>query len=81
MGGTWFAVDFKEEGAGAGGYAKESSEAFKEAQKKTFHKHAKEAAAAAAAAAAAVAAAAAAALRADGTGRASQRRTQCQRIA
>ncbi|KAF4721213.1 hypothetical protein FOZ63_002640, partial [Perkinsus olseni] len=42
MGGKWFSVDFKEEGAGSGGYAKESSEAFKAAQKATFHKHAKE---------------------------------------
>merc|ERR1719420_801950 len=41
MGGTWFSVDFKEEGAGAGGYAKESSAAFQAAQKATFHKHAK----------------------------------------
>ncbi|CAD7967521.1 unnamed protein product [Amoebophrya sp. A120] len=38
MGGTWITVDFKEEGAGAGGYAKESSEAFQEAQKQTFAK-------------------------------------------
>ncbi|KAF4727967.1 hypothetical protein FOZ63_011923 [Perkinsus olseni] len=42
MGGKWFSVDFKEEGAGSGGYAKESSDAFKAAQKATFHKHAKE---------------------------------------
>jgi NAD(P) transhydrogenase alpha subunit len=41
MGGKWITVDFKEEGAGAGGYAKESSAAFAEAQKKTFHEHAK----------------------------------------
>ncbi|KAF4720606.1 hypothetical protein FOZ62_014928, partial [Perkinsus olseni] len=33
MGGKWFSVDFKEEGAGSGGYAKESSDAFKAAQK------------------------------------------------
>merc|ERR1719356_2050559 len=42
MGGKWIKVDFKEDGAGAGGYAKESSEAFQQAQKDTFHKHAKE---------------------------------------
>lgn len=42
MGGKWIKVDFKEDGAGAGGYAKESSEAFQKAQKETFHKHAKE---------------------------------------
>merc|ERR1719265_2598791 len=42
MGGKWITVDFKEEGAGQGGYAKESSEAFQAAQKATFHKHAKE---------------------------------------
>ncbi|KAF4673944.1 hypothetical protein FOL46_006137 [Perkinsus olseni] len=42
MGGKWFSVDFKEEGAGSGGYAKESSDAFKAAQKATFHKHARE---------------------------------------
>lgn len=33
MGGKWFSVDFKEEGGGSGGYAKESSDAFKAAQK------------------------------------------------
>merc|ERR1719407_384768 len=42
MGGKWITVDFKEEGAGAGGYAKESSAEFAAAQKATFHKHAKE---------------------------------------
>jgi len=42
MGGKWISVDFKEEGAGAGGYAKESSAEFQAAQKATFHKHAKE---------------------------------------
>merc|ERR1719446_398502 len=42
MGGKWITVDFKEEGAGAGGYAKESSAEFAAAQKDTFHKHAKE---------------------------------------
>jgi len=42
MGATWIKVDFEEEGAGAGGYAKESSAAFQEAQKATFAKHAKE---------------------------------------
>jgi len=42
MGGKWIKVDFKEDGAGAGGYAKESSPEFQQAQKDTFHKHAKE---------------------------------------
>eukprot|EP00928_Gymnodinium_smaydae_P064349 TRINITY_DN476_c0_g1_i7.p1 TRINITY_DN476_c0_g1~~TRINITY_DN476_c0_g1_i7.p1 ORF type:complete len:1053 (-),score=299.66 TRINITY_DN476_c0_g1_i7:246-3329(-) len=42
MGGKWIKVDFKEDGAGAGGYAKESSEAFQKAQKEVFHKNAKE---------------------------------------
>lgn len=42
MGGKWITVDFKEDGAGQGGYAKESSKEFQEAQKATFHKHAKE---------------------------------------
>jgi len=42
MGGAWVTVDFKEEGAGVGGYAKESSEAFAQAQKETFHKVAKD---------------------------------------
>merc|ERR1719499_1839311 len=38
MGAKWVTVDFKEDGAGAGGYAKESSDAFKEAQQATFKK-------------------------------------------
>jgi NAD(P) transhydrogenase len=38
MGAKWVTVDFKEDGAGAGGYAKESSDAFKEAQQRTFEK-------------------------------------------
>jgi NAD(P) transhydrogenase len=42
MGGKWITVDFKEDGAGAGGYAKESSAEFQAAQKATFHKNAKE---------------------------------------
>merc|ERR1719162_2173026 len=42
MGATWVKVDFKEDGAGAGGYAKESSPAFLEAQKETFAKQLKE---------------------------------------
>merc|ERR1719454_2332532 len=42
MGGKWIKVDFKEDGAGAGGYAKESSEAFQKAQKEVFHKNCKE---------------------------------------
>jgi len=42
MGGKWIKVDFKEDGAGAGGYAKESSEAFQKAQKEVFHKNANE---------------------------------------
>jgi len=42
MGGEWVTVDFKEEGAGDGGYAKASSEAFAQAQKETFHKIAKD---------------------------------------
>eukprot|EP00927_Polykrikos_kofoidii_P002740 TRINITY_DN11093_c0_g1_i1.p1 TRINITY_DN11093_c0_g1~~TRINITY_DN11093_c0_g1_i1.p1 ORF type:complete len:1047 (+),score=152.03 TRINITY_DN11093_c0_g1_i1:408-3143(+) len=41
MGGKWISVDFKEDGAGAGGYAKESSAAFQAAQKATFHNKAK----------------------------------------
>lgn len=36
MGAKWVTVDFKEDGAGQGGYAKESSEAFKKAQQDTF---------------------------------------------
>jgi len=42
MGAAWVKVDFKEDAAGAGGYAKESSPEFQAAQKETFHKHAKE---------------------------------------
>lgn len=42
MGAKWITVDFKEDGAGAGGYAKESSAEFMKAQQATFHKHAKE---------------------------------------
>jgi NAD(P) transhydrogenase len=42
MGGKWIKVDFKEDGAGSGGYAKESSEAFQKAQKEVFHKNCKE---------------------------------------
>ncbi|CAD7951945.1 unnamed protein product [Amoebophrya sp. A25] len=42
MGGKWITVDFKEEGAGAGGYARESSAAFQDAQKQTFAKHCRE---------------------------------------
>merc|ERR1719356_2314562 len=42
MGGKWIKVDFKEDGAGAGGYAKESSEAFQKAQKEVFHKNSSE---------------------------------------
>jgi len=42
MGGRWITVDFKEEGAGSGGYAKESSAEFQAAQKATFHKKCKE---------------------------------------
>merc|ERR1719356_1497050 len=42
MGGKWIKVDFKEDGAGAGGYAKESSEAFQKAQKEVFHQNCKE---------------------------------------
>jgi len=38
MGAKWVKVDFKEDGAGQGGYAKESSDAFKEAQQRTFEK-------------------------------------------
>lgn len=36
MGAKWVSVDFKEDGAGAGGYAKESSDAFKKFQQETF---------------------------------------------
>eukprot|EP00932_Pfiesteria_piscicida_P009061 SRR837773.19704.p1 GENE.SRR837773.19704~~SRR837773.19704.p1 ORF type:complete len:356 (-),score=161.79 SRR837773.19704:625-1692(-) len=42
MGAQWITVDFEEDGAGAGGYAKESSAAFLEAQRATFAKHCKE---------------------------------------
>jgi len=42
MGAKWITVDFEESGAGEGGYAKESSAAFQDAQKATFHKHLKE---------------------------------------
>ncbi|CAD7930600.1 unnamed protein product [Amoebophrya sp. A25] len=42
MGAKWVTVDFKEDGAGAGGYAKESSAEFLKAQKETFAKHCKE---------------------------------------
>jgi len=38
MGAKWVSVDFKEDGAGQGGYAKESSDAFKKAQQETFRK-------------------------------------------
>mmetsp|Transcript_16510 Transcript_16510/g.43635 ORF Transcript_16510/g.43635 Transcript_16510/m.43635 type:complete len:1035 (+) Transcript_16510:65-3169(+) len=38
MGSKWVKVDFKEDGAGAGGYAKESSEEFQAAQRATFLK-------------------------------------------
>lgn len=42
MGASWITVDFEESGAGEGGYAKESSPEFQQAQKDTFHKHLKE---------------------------------------
>jgi len=42
LGAGWVKVDFKEDGAGAGGYAKESSAEFQEAQRATFHKVCKE---------------------------------------
>ncbi|CAK0860548.1 unnamed protein product [Prorocentrum cordatum] len=38
MGAKWVTVDFKEDGAGTGGYAKESSDAFKQAQQETFRR-------------------------------------------
>merc|ERR1719499_1988062 len=38
MGAGWVRVDFKESGEGQGGYAKESSDAFKKAQQETFKK-------------------------------------------
>jgi NAD(P) transhydrogenase subunit alpha len=42
MGGEFVAVDYKEEGAGVGGYAKVMSEAFQQAQRDTFAKQARE---------------------------------------
>ena len=42
MGAKWIKVDFKEDGAGVGGYAKESSAEFQAAQRETFFKNAKE---------------------------------------
>merc|ERR1719446_1437262 len=42
LGAGWVKVDFKEDGAGLGGYAKESSTEFQEAQRATFHKVCKE---------------------------------------
>jgi len=42
MGAKWITVDFEESGAGEGGYAKESSKEFLEAQKQTFAKHLRE---------------------------------------
>jgi NAD(P) transhydrogenase len=42
MGAKWVKVDFKEDGAGQGGYAKESSDEFKKAQQETFKKVLKE---------------------------------------
>jgi len=38
MGASWVKVDFKESGEGTGGYAKESSDAFKSVQQATFKK-------------------------------------------
>eukprot|EP00434_Breviolum_minutum_P002340 symbB.v1.2.002066.t1/scaffold76.1/size347525/15 len=38
MGAKWVTVDFKESGEGQGGYAKESSDAFKRVQQETFRK-------------------------------------------
>jgi len=43
LGASWVKVDFKEDGAGVGGYAKESSAEFQEAQRATFHKSARSA--------------------------------------
>jgi NAD(P) transhydrogenase alpha subunit len=37
LGANWIEVDFKEDGQGAGGYAKESSEAFQQVQWRKFH--------------------------------------------
>merc|ERR1740130_1116951 len=42
MGAKWVTVDFEEDGAGTGGYAKESSAEFLKAQQATFHKVCKE---------------------------------------
>jgi len=42
LGAGWVKVDFKESGDGVGGYAKESSAEFQEAQRATFHKVCKE---------------------------------------
>jgi len=42
LGAGWVRVDFKEDGAGVGGYAKESSAEFQKAQQATFHKVCKE---------------------------------------
>ena len=42
MGGEFVAVDYKEEGAGAGGYAKVMSEGFQNAQRDTFARQARE---------------------------------------
>lgn len=42
MGAKWVTVDFKEDGAGAGGYAKESSKEFLQAQKDCFAKQCEE---------------------------------------
>lgn len=42
VGAGWVKVDFKESGEGTGGYAKESSAEFQEAQRETFHKVCKE---------------------------------------
>jgi NAD(P) transhydrogenase len=42
LGASWVKVDFKEDGAGQGGYAKESSADFTKAQHATFHKHLQE---------------------------------------
>lgn len=41
LGAKWIDVDFKEDGAGSGGYAKESSRAFQEHQWNVFHKYMK----------------------------------------
>merc|ERR1719399_2698931 len=42
LGASWVRVDFKEAGEGQGGYAKESSAEFQEAQRATFHRVCKE---------------------------------------